>query len=202
MQASFEQNIVIEKIDNSSKHALIVLHGYGQLARYFIKNFEGIKSHDIIAVQAPNLFYLNGFSGRVGANWLTKENREAGIDVQNRMLKSLANELTKSYQRFSLCCFSQGVATGSRWVMWNELHFEKILFYAGEIAPEAISYLAKNAMPSLKYVVGENDEFFTSDKIMMYQNRLHDEGFEVEIEKILGVHSLENKEVESYFSAN
>ena len=199
MRASFEQDIVIEKIDNGSNRALVVLHGYGQLARYFIKKFEGITSYDIVAVQAPNLFYLNGFSGRVGANWLTKENREAGIEVQRKMLTSLANELNKSYASFSMCCFSQGVATGSRWLMWNALQFEKVLFYAGEIAPEAIAYLSDHTTDNLQFVVGENDEFFTADKIRAYHKKLELEGLQINIDKVKGAHSVEIQVVLSCF---
>lgn len=60
-----------------------VLHGYGYLAKYFIKKFEPILSSSvaIVAPEALSRFYSNGvgYDGRVGASWMTKESREDEI---------------------------------------------------------------------------------------------------------------------------
>jgi predicted esterase len=195
----FQQNVVVETINNSAPRALVVLHGYGQLARYFIKKFEHIKTYDIIAVQAPNLFYLNGFSGRVGANWMTKENRLEAIDNQHQMLLALKKFLGKKYESVALCGFSQGVATASRWMMWGDLSFEKVLLYAGEIAREALSYFKNPNVDSIKYAVGDEDEFFSLEKVQLYQNKLTDLGISLKLDLVSGNHSVDNEVVSSFF---
>ena len=195
----FQKEIVVETIDNKSQNALIVLHGYGQLAKYFIKKFEHITSYDIIAVQAPNLFYLNGFSGRVGANWMTKEHRERAIAEQLKILESLSSHLKSKYTHFSLCGFSQGVATASRWLKWNVIPFKKVLLYAGEIAPETFDFFSAAHASHIRYVVGDEDEFFSSEKIELYQNRLDENAVNLNLEKVHGGHSVDVEVVRGVF---
>jgi predicted esterase len=195
----FQKSIVTEIIENNSKHVLIVLHGYGQLAKYFIKKFDHLIGYDIIAVQAPNLFYLNGFSGRVGANWMTKENRDDAIADQRKILESLHAKIQEKYESISLCGFSQGVATASRWLHWNVIPFDKVLLYAGEIAPETFDYFANTDASHVRYVVGEDDEFFTSDKIKMYQKHLNDKNVALVLNKVKGVHSIDTEVVSNVF---
>lgn len=200
MQLNFTANTVVETISNNSKHLLICLHGYGQLARYFIKKFEGLKNCDVWAVQAPNLFYLEGFTGRIGANWLTKENREQGIYTQLEILKAIKQKVEENaYTSVDLCGFSQGVATASRWLMWDEIKFNKVLFYAGEIAPEALVFLADAKVNNIKMCVGNNDEFFTNNKILLYQNHLKSKNVDIKIEVVNGSHSLNTKVLIAFF---
>jgi len=57
------------KAAKNVKHLWFVLHGYGQLGRYFIRHFSSLKAEErlIVAPEAPNRFYLAGTGGRVGA---------------------------------------------------------------------------------------------------------------------------------------
>ena len=77
-------------ITHETKQVWFVLHGYGQLAQYFIKKFKAIESSQICIVAPEGLskFYLEsvtsrsaGGSNRVGATWMTRENRE--VDIEN-----------------------------------------------------------------------------------------------------------------------
>lgn len=198
----FQQKIVTETIDNGADKVLVVLHGYGQLAKFFIKKFEHLKEYDILAIQAPNLFYLNGFSGRVGANWMTKENREEAILCQRKILLAVKEYVADKYQSVSLCAFSQGVATGSRWIMWDLILFDRVLLYAGEIAPEAFDWFAQNNLERIRYVVGNEDEFFSSEKVDAYQKKLNSVGIPIELEKVVGTHSIDKEIVKSHFEEN
>lgn len=195
----FTKEIVVETIDNKSKKALVVLHGYGQLAKFFIRKFEDLQSYDIIAIQAPNLFYLDGFSGRVGANWMTKENRIEAIGDQKRILENLQAEIAGKYDTVSLCGFSQGAATASRWLMWNAIPFDNVLLYAGKIAPEAFDFFSNSDLDKVHYVVGSEDEFFTPEKINLYQNHLISSGINIEIETVNGMHSIDKEVVKKVF---
>lgn len=200
MRINFTSSTIVESIDNNSKHLIICLHGYGQLAKYFINKFNGIKHADVWAVQAPNLFYLNGFSGRIGANWLTKEDRENGIAQQKEILLGIKKLVSdKGYTRIDLCGFSQGVATASRWLMWNEIEFTKVLLQAGEIAPEAFTYLALEKPKNIAMFVGAEDEFFDESKVKLYQKHLNDQGLDISIEPVEGRHSLNLELVGNYF---
>src|SRR5688572_13234288 len=77
------------EINPSTKHIWLVLHGYGQLAQYFLKKFKSIMSTNTIVIAPEGLskFYLETLqpegrkSDRVGATWMTRENRE--MDIRN-----------------------------------------------------------------------------------------------------------------------
>ena len=76
----------------------IVLHGYGQLASEFIKNFTSFENERtfIIAPEALNKFYFRGFSCKIGASWMTKEDRENEIeDYINFISTVVEKELKK-----------------------------------------------------------------------------------------------------------
>ncbi len=81
----------------NSEKIIYVLHGYGQLAEYFIKNFEPLVELGfyVVAPEGTQRFYLNGTSGRVGASWMTKELREIDIEENNNYLASLHLEISK-----------------------------------------------------------------------------------------------------------
>ena len=72
----------IGELNNNTSDIWIVCHGYGQLASFFIRKFQDLDAPNrfIIAPEGFNKFYLNGYSGRVGASWMTKENREDEIE--------------------------------------------------------------------------------------------------------------------------
>ena len=109
----------------STKSVWFVLHGYGQLAAYFIKKFDTLKDNNIyvIAPEALSRFYVDPLqstgraSDRVGATWMTKENRLTDIEnyltYLNRLYLNL--DLPDSVP-VTILGFSQGAATVSRWI--------------------------------------------------------------------------------------
>ena len=96
------------------------MHGYGQMAKFFIRKFQSAEElgYTIIAPQGLHKFYLEGTSGRVGASWMTKENRED--DIQNYLiyLNAVHSEISseKNWDEIVILGFSQGVATAFRWL--------------------------------------------------------------------------------------
>ena len=58
----------------------VLLHGYGQLARFFLNKFEGLEDGLLIAApEGLSRFYLDAQHQRVGATWMTREDREHEI---------------------------------------------------------------------------------------------------------------------------
>ena len=76
----------------------VVCHGYRQLARRFIREFQGIAGAErrIVAPEGLSRFYLDeeggphGPEARVGATWMTREDRIAEIDDYVAYLDALA----------------------------------------------------------------------------------------------------------------
>src|SRR2546430_248789 len=106
-----------------------VCHGYGQLAGRFIQQFAPIDDGTrlIVAPEALSRFYLDPLSERrhqrsprVGATWMTREDRHAEIADYVSYLDLLSAEvkhhLAGASPRIVFLGFSQGTATVSRWL--------------------------------------------------------------------------------------
>ena len=69
---------------NPDKASIIIfaLHGYGQLVQFFIRKFQVLDAEQyfVVAPEGLHRFYLKGSSGRVGASWMTKEERQSDIE--------------------------------------------------------------------------------------------------------------------------
>jgi len=124
------------------KHVWLVCHGYGQLACYFIKKFNVLMDGQtlVVAPEALNKFYLNGFSGRVGATWMTKEAREYDIEDYCLYLDSIYSDLKREYDfsriQFTVLGFSQGAATVCRWLAHAGIPVDRLVLWAGVFPPD------------------------------------------------------------------
>ena len=123
----------------------IVLHGYGMLSEFFIQKFEQIKDTNtlIIAPEALNRFYIDTNYGRVGASWMTKEERQTDIDENIKYLNGLMNMINKEigHNRFKINVlgFSQGGATACRWVFNSNIKIENLIMWAGDIPKDTLT---------------------------------------------------------------
>ncbi len=144
----------------------LVTHGYGFLAEYFIKKFEVLPSdkHFVIVPEALNRFYLKDMKGRVGACWMTSEDRENEI-------KDYIQYLDNIYETFILQTnakivglgFSQGVATMARWAMHAPNKLNRIVFWGGSIPNECLTDVKWLNELSPYLLVGDEDEFINAE---------------------------------------
>lgn len=150
----------------SARKLLFVLHGYGQLAEFFIRKFSSLGDDwFIVAPEGLHRFYLNGHSGRVGASWMTKEVREKDIEDNNEWLYQLVTRIKSNghYEEVVLLGFSQGAATASRYFYSNQLEFDRLVIWASVFPPDIDkSRLFKKYKQDIKnvFVIGTNDLFF------------------------------------------
>jgi predicted esterase len=117
----------------------IVLHGYGQLAEYFIRNFKNIH-HDhnfIVAPEGLSRYYLNENTGRIGATWMTKEDRENEIQDYILYLNKIIDTLNiPKTIRLHVLGFSQGAATACRWALATQHAVKTLICWAGFFPPD------------------------------------------------------------------
>ena len=142
---------------------LIVLHGYGQLAEHFIRKFHQVpENYFIVAPEAMHHFYLNGSSGRVGASWMTKEDRINNIADNNEFLNNLVDFLQteKQFSELLVLGFSQGGATAARWnVQRNDI--DELILWASVFPPDLEESSVGNSKNGT-FVIGKHDEFYDS----------------------------------------
>lgn len=173
----------------------IVLHGYGQLARYFLNKFEGL-SDDllIVAPEGLNRFYIDEGHQRVGATWMTREDRDHEIADQVGYLDRLVDELRKQSQApIHVLGFSQGVATATRWSLQGRSRIQRLVLWAGNIPPEPSTAELSTKWSTLRIdlVLGTTDPFAGDKELQAQQARLDAAAIQYQNHRFTGGHVLE-----------
>lgn len=156
--------------NSSSGKLLIVLHGYGQLAKYFIRKFSSVYDHwHVVAPEGLHRFYSNGNAGRVGASWMTKEAREKDIEDNMEWLQTLIHQLTaeQTYEEIVLLGFSQGAATAARYFYSSQTKINRLIVWASVFPPDIDKthfFLKENRTSKNVFVLGTKDEFFNENQ--------------------------------------
>jgi predicted esterase len=170
------------EITEKTKSIWIVCHGYGQLASYFIRNFDCIANEEVIVIAPEGLsrFYLQGFSGRVGATWMTKEDRLTDIENYINYLEAIYNELNIQENRnnikINLLGFSQGTATVCRFAMIKNIKFDTLILWAGKLPGDMSFNLINEKLEKKKLIIvyGEEDEFINPEEIQNMKKELNE----------------------------
>lgn len=172
---SFEFNARYELLGeptNQIEEVWLVCHGHGQLAKYFIKKFESIANNKrlIIAPEGLYRYYLHGFTGRVGATWMTKEDRNNDIENYIKYLKAVYHEVISKLNpnvKITLLGFSQGAATISRFATQTDLGFDRLILWAGIFPPDLPPLKSTNRLKdkACYLVYGLADEFLTEARV-------------------------------------
>ena len=199
----------------STRAVWLALHGYGQLAEYFARHFAPhAGGRLVVAPEALSRFYLPAPGGgtggahgaaRVGATWMTREDRLNEIGDYVRYLDRALDAATEAAgvdptaAPLGVLAFSQGAATACRWAAHR---------HAGGLAPVARLVLWGGAVPHdfdlagadgdalratrLTLVAGEADEFATAAAVGREGDRLATAGVAHEVVRYPGGHRIES----------
>ena len=148
---------------------IFALHGYGQLAQYFIRKFQNLSDdYFVIAPEGLHRFYLSGSSGRVGASWMTKEKRLNDINDNIDYLNQLWLQFKSKhlFDKHILLGFSQGGATASRWHQLGNFNADQFILWASVFPPDLNQEWTHIFNQSDNhFVVGSKDEYYNTKKI-------------------------------------
>lgn len=172
----------------------IVLHGYGQLGKDFIKAFEGIDDGNtvVVAPEALSRFYVDGLTGKVGATWMTKEDRLAEIEDQRNYLDGLyrvATHLLPHEAIINVLGFSQGTATATRWVSKTKNKIDNLVLWAGDFPKDIEDYNKFSSMRT-HLVYGTADPFLKIDRVRDIESMMQSKGIAFETHTFPGKHHL------------
>ncbi|WP_027000565.1 alpha/beta hydrolase [Eisenibacter elegans] len=186
-------------ISAQTQQLWFVCHGYGQLGAYFAPKFASIAdaSTVIIAPEALSRFYQSAFNGRVGATWMTKEDRLHEIEDYIAYLNQLYNHILAQHPQpqtlqIHILGFSQGVATAVRWAANGHVQFHHLTAWAGTF-PTELDYevLGHNwKTQAIDIVYGLQDEFFTEANFQTHINQLAEAGLQFDTHTFEGKHDL------------
>jgi predicted esterase len=180
----------------------LVLHGYGQLAGRFVRHFAGIASPDrlVVAPEALNRFYVESPGGvrthaeaRVGATWMTREDRDHEIDDQQAYLDAVLAAASPGGppRRLVVFGFSQGVATAVRWIVRSRPTVDRVIAWAGSFPAELDAAGAALLAGRLTMVAGRADELLTSERVDAERARLLSLGVDAPLVWYEGGHAID-----------
>lgn len=180
------------------RYCWIACHGYGQLAKHFIHKFSEVTREDtfILAPEGFSRFYWKGFSGDVGASWMTREDRLAEIADYTNYLQTLYDQfipLLSPTVRIVLFGFSQGCATHLRWVMRHFPRFDHLVLWAGTV-PEDLDYRSHAkyfASRGLHFIYGTEDPFITDERLSAHQALINDQQLHFQVNTFQGKHVVD-----------
>ena len=190
----------------------IVCHGYGQLAGRFIQQFARLDDGTrlIVAPEALSRYYLDAIpvrrhqrEPRVGATWMTREDRGAEIADYVRYLDLVAAEvrhhLAGASPRIVVLGFSQGTATVSRWLAATDLRADQLVLWSGSIPPELdlAAWAARLHGASITLVAGEADELATPAAVAAEAEKLSVAGVGFTLQRFPGGHTIDPTALEA-----
>lgn len=176
----------------------IVCHGYGQLAARFIERFRPIveQRRCVVAPEGLSRFYLSESPAerRVGASWMTKEDRLHEIDDYVRYLDALQRHVAGGNARVTALGFSQGAATVCRWAALGAGRVDRLIVWGGEVPPD-LDLTEPRAAERLRssgvtLVYGDRDEFFPSKVVATIETRLLEHKIPHELVPYEGGHEI------------
>jgi predicted esterase len=184
----------------------VVAHGYSQLARRFAKWFTPLDDGTrlIVVPEALSRFYLDPVAERraqaeprVGATWMTREDRDAEIADYVAYLEQLTSEMRRHLSgagpRIVVLGFSQGAATVCRWLASSELRADQLVLWAGGIPPEleVAAWSRRLHGAALTLVAGETDEMVPSSAVVAEGERLSAAGVAFNLLRYPGGHRID-----------
>ena len=165
----------------------------------FLRRFEPLAQPGrlIIAPEALNRFYLRGFFGKVGATWMTREDRLHEIDdyvgYLDRLAETLIAQMDRPPKRVMTLGFSQGTATVCRWLTMGNIEPERLIIWAGGMPPDLDYDQYRNkinrAKPAL--VFGSADEYISRQDFDKEVSRLAELKIEHQTYEFDGGHEIE-----------
>ena len=177
-------------------------HGYGQLASRFLEKLRVLDDgrRYLVAPEGLSRFYLSESptERRVGASWMTRDDRLAEIDDYVRYLDAVYAEvfgsLDRARVRVHVLGYSQGASTVSRWVAMGKAKIDRLTLWGGEFPPDldltldTVVNRLRAARMSLVY--GRSDEYITPKVVSGILERLRQHGIPYEEIPFDGGHEL------------
>lgn len=147
--------------------AWLVCHGYRQLASRFARRFLGIATpaRRIVAPEGLSRFYVDptpgrhGPESRVGASWMTRDDRLAEIRDYVHYLDRVAERFAQGAGRMVALGFSQGAHTAARWVALGWTRVDALILWGAYLPPDLDLSAARDRLSGVRMiqVLGDSD---------------------------------------------
>ena len=198
--------------DGPVREVWMACHGYGQLVTHWARHFRAVERPGrlVIVPEALNRFYVGEIGSRdrrVGASWMTREEREADVADVVRYLDDVfvaacaradADPHAVPLTAFG---FSQGTASVVRWLALSPLvarrakRADRVILWGGGMPHDLglgghAGWLAE---AGVTLVAGDRDGFATPGRVLEQETRLKAAGVPVETVSFAGEHRLNDR---------
>ncbi len=182
---------------NDAAETWVVLHGYSQLAGAFVRTFAPVAGpgRRVIAPEALNRYYTNHKARKVGATWMTSEDRLAEIADYVAYLDQVAGAARAAAgrgRRLEVHGFSQGCATASRWAVLGRARPDRLVLWGGGVPPDLdlMGHRETLNRMALTIVVGDRDQFVPETAVQAERGRLEQAGVRFTLTRFRGGHLI------------
>lgn len=191
---------------NFSEHTReiwLIIHGYGQLAGRFIEKFHPLLQPEVAVVvpEAMQRFYLEGAQGKIGASWMTREDRETDIADNHHYLNQVVEEIRRVIKVepiWHILAFSQGTATVCRWLAQSNIDVTSLTLWAGmwpeDVKGEDLSSKLKSS--KCYWILGKDDPYYDADMLKKQQSLLDSWQLNPEVISFEGGHHMDSPTLE------
>jgi len=186
-------------LDTHTQQIWFVLHGYGQLAEFFIKKFDILddKKTFVVAPEGLSRFYLEGVSGRVGATWMTREDRASEVSDYVAYLNQLYDTVLEgqdlSKLHINVLAFSQGNATALRWLNSDHIRCDRLVIWAGYFGNGIADVIEPSKLTNIPttMVYGTQDEYLLQIDLTKYEADIQEAIPQVKVVTFDGKHTID-----------
>lgn len=177
-----------------------VCHGYGELASHVLDH-AAVLEHEtrlVIAPEGLSRFYTGRDPLKIGASWMTREDRLAEIEDYVGFLNLLHREILGGIERSAVQVhvlgFSQGAATAARWACHAQVAPDHLVLWGETLPPELDGEegLAPLRSMKLSLVAGSRDAFATPERRADQRASLDSQGIDYEELSFDGGHRLDD----------
>ncbi|MEE9430582.1 MAG: hypothetical protein V3V16_06045 [Melioribacteraceae bacterium] len=188
-------------LSEKTKTVWFVFHGYGQLANEFIDEFKTLENDStfIVAPEALNKFYLRGFTGKIGATWMTKEDRENEIhdyvQMINEIFTTIEQEVDFKNIKINILGFSQGSHTVVRWLDKYHNKINNLLLWGTSFPRDCEYKKNSNYWKNIKtkIMIGTEDRFISKEMFEKEKVYLQTQNLNFKIYNFSGGHIIDKK---------
>jgi predicted esterase len=151
-----------------TKFVWLALHGYGQNPAYWVQKFAPLVDTQtvVLAPEGLSRFYLQGNSGRVGASWMTKEQRQHEIQDYLGYLEQVEAKIKHDMPRarILLLGFSQGGATAARYGVEHPSKIAALVLWSAIFPADLKAELPTSSLP-IWLAYGDADPFLNGEQL-------------------------------------
>lgn len=182
-----------------ARHGWMALHGLDQRASSFVDSWTRMPHSDgrrVLAPEGLSRHILDTRTDATGACWVTIPDRPTDLEDTFAWLDACAERLDVEVGQGArvLLGFSQGSLIAARWAVARSRVWDRVVLWGaappGDVDLHALANRSRSGL--LHLVLGDRDEFATSERREQVRSRLHEAGVGFEITRFDGGHRLDD----------